>query len=137
MQSGDGRVVSNFIVQALKDIDLTIYGDGSQTRSFCFVDDMVEGMISMMKTSKEVVGPLNIGNPEELNMLELAEKIIKMTSSRSKIIFLPLPVDDPLQRKPEILLAQKYLNWSPKIGIEEGLIKTIDYFNKTLQIHTK
>ena len=110
MQPDDGRVVSNFIVQALKGMDITVYGDGTQTRSFCYVDDLIEGMINMMKTSDEIIGPINIGNPVEFTMLELAEKIIKLTSSKSKIVFLPLPVDDPTQRKPEILMAQKFLN---------------------------
>lgn len=128
MQPDDGRVVSNFIVQALKGMDLSIYGDGSQTRSFCYVEDMVEGMICMMKTSEEIIGPINIGNPVEFTMLELAEKVIKLTSSRSKIAFFPLPADDPTQRKPEILRAQKILNWEPTIELEEGLKRTIDYF---------
>jgi UDP-glucuronate decarboxylase len=128
MHPDDGRVVSNFIEQALDGKDLTIYGDGSQTRSFCYVDDMIEGMISMMKTFDEIIGPINIGNPMEFNMLELAEKVIKLTSSRSKIAFLSLPVDDPAKRKPEILMAQKILNWKPKIDLEEGLKRTIDYF---------
>lgn len=128
MSPNDGRVVSNFIVQALNGMDLTVYGDGSQTRSFCFVDDLAEGMITMMNTSDEIIGPINIGNPVEFTMLELAKKIIKLTSSKSKIVFLPLPVDDPTQRKPEILMAQKFLNWKPTIELEVGLKKTIDYF---------
>lgn len=128
MQPNDGRVVSNFIVQALKGMDLTIYGDGTQTRSFCYVDDLIEGMIRMMNSSDEVIGPINIGNPIEFTMLDLAQKVIKLTSSRSKIIFLALPIDDPAQRKPEIQLAQKCLNWNPAIELEEGLQKTIDYF---------
>lgn len=130
MQPGDGRVVSNFIVQALKGTDITIYGDGTHTRSFCYVDDMIEGLISMMNTSDEIIGPINIGNPVEFTMLELAEKIISLTSSKSGIVFLPLPVDDPTQRKPDILMAQKFLNWKPTIGLEEGLKRTIDYFTR-------
>jgi UDP-glucuronate decarboxylase len=121
-------VVSNFLVQALKGMDITVYGDGTQTRSFCYVDDLVDGMLSMMKTSDEIIGPINIGNPVEFTMLELAEKVIKLTSSKSKIVFLPLPVDDPTQRKPEILMAQKLMNWKPTIELEDGLKKTIDYF---------
>jgi UDP-glucuronate decarboxylase len=128
MQPDDGRVVSNFIEQALKGIDLTVYGDGHHTRSFCYVDDMVDGMIRMMKTTDEIIGPVNIGNPVEFTMLDLAEKIIRLTSSKSKIVFLPLPVDDPTQRKPDIQLAQKLLYWKPTIELEEGLKRTIDYF---------
>lgn len=128
MQPDDGRVVSNFIVQALKGLDLTVYGDGSQTRSFCYVDDLVEGMISMMKTSDEIIGPVNIGNPVEFTMVELAEKVIRLTSSKSRIVFLPLPVDDPTQRKPEITMAEEILKWKPTVELEEGLKRTIDYF---------
>jgi UDP-glucuronate decarboxylase len=115
MQPNDGRVVSNFIVQALKGMDLTIYRDGTQTRSFFYVDDLIEGMIFMMNSSDEVTGPINIGIPIEFTMLELSQKVIKLTSSRSKIVFLELQVDDPTQRKPEILMAQKNLNWNPSI----------------------
>jgi UDP-glucuronate decarboxylase len=128
MQPNDGRVVSNFIVQALNGRDITIYGDGTQTRSFCYVDDLIEGLISMMNSSDEIYGPINIGNPVEFTMLELAEKVIRLTSSKSRIVFLPLPVDDPAQRKPEILTAKKILNWKPTIELDEGLQKTIDYF---------
>jgi len=133
MNTNDGRVVSNFIVQALKGEDLTIYGDGKQTRSFQYVDDLVEGMIRMMNTSEDVTGPINIGNPDEFSMLELAEKVIQITGSKSKIIFKPLPEDDPLQRRPDISLAKKTLsNWEPKIGIDEGLKKVIAYFESVL-----
>jgi UDP-glucuronate decarboxylase len=133
MHPNDGRVVSNFIVQALKNNEITIYGDGSQTRSFQYIDDLVEGMIRMMGTSDEFIGPVNIGNPNEFTILELADKIIKLTKSRSKIVFKPLPNDDPMQRKPDISLAKKMLNgWEPKIELEEGLSYTIDYFRKTI-----
>jgi len=133
MLPDDGRVVSNFIVQALKNENLTIFGDGSQTRSFQYIDDLVEAMVRMMKTSDNVIGPINIGNPEEFTILELAENIIRLTYSKSKITFKPLPEDDPLQRKPDILLAKKYLgNWEPKINLEEGLLNTIKYFKDLL-----
>ena len=129
----DGRVVSNFIMQALKGQDITIYGDGSQTRSFQYVDDLVEGMIRMMNTEDSCIGPINIGNPIEFSMLELAEKVMKLTESKSKIIHMPLPKDDPLQRCPEIKLAYKYLDkWSPKIKLNDGLVKTINYFKNSL-----
>jgi UDP-glucuronate decarboxylase len=128
MHPNDGRVISNFIVQALKGNDITIYGDGSQTRSFCFVDDLIEAMIRMMNTSDNFIGPMNAGNPNEFTIRELAENIISLTKSKSKIIFMPLPEDDPTQRQPDISIAKKELNWEPKINIEEGLKKTIDYF---------
>lgn len=131
MQINDGRVVSNFIVQALKNEPITVYGDGSQTRSFCYVDDMVEGMIKMMET-KDFTGPVNLGNPVEFTILELAEKVIELTDSKSKIVFRPLPDDDPKQRKPDITLAKERLNWQPKVSLEEGLIKTIEYFKKKI-----
>ena len=128
MRPDDGRVVSNFIMQALKGEDITIYGDGKQTRSFQYVDDLVEGMIPMM-ASENFTGPVNLGNPREFTMLELAELVLKMTNSKSKIIFTPLPSDDPKQRKPDITLAKEKLNgWEPKIRLEEGLIDTIKYF---------
>jgi UDP-glucuronate decarboxylase len=130
MHPNDGRVVSNFIVQALKNIDITIYGDGQQTRSFCYVDDLLEGMVRFMKTSSDITGPINIGNPNEFTILELANKVIELTNSKSKITFKPLPKDDPLQRKPDITLAKDQLNWIPKVQLEEGLLKTIEYFNK-------
>ena len=134
MRGDDGRVVSNVIVQALKGEDITIYGDGSQTRSFCYVDDLVEAMIRMMNSRDGFTGPVNLGNPGEFTMLELAQKVIELTSSESKIIYLPLPQDDPTQRKPVIELAKKELNWEPTIPLEEGLKKTIDYFKKQLEI---
>ena len=133
MHPNDGRVVSNFIVQALQDKPITIYGDGSQTRSFQYVDDLIEGMVRMMNTDKSFVGPVNIGNPGEFTILELAQKVIALTHSKSEIIFMPLPQDDPLQRKPNIELAKERLNgWEPKINLEQGLIKTIDYFKTIL-----
>lgn len=128
MRPDDGRVVSNFIVQALKGEDITIYGDGKQTRSFQYIDDLVEGMIRMM-ASEDFTGPVNLGNPREFTMIELAELVLKMTNSKSKIIFTPLPTDDPKQRKPDITLAKEKLNgWEPTIRLEEGLIETIKYF---------
>jgi UDP-glucuronate decarboxylase len=130
MHPNDGRVVSNFIVQALKNQDITIYGDGSQTRSFQYVDDLVEGAIRLMATGDDFTGPVNIGNPGEFTIRELAEKVIELTNSQSKIIYLPLPADDPMQRQPDISLARSVLNWEPKIPLEEGLIRTIDYFSK-------
>jgi UDP-glucuronate decarboxylase len=131
MSMNDGRVVSNFIVQALKGEDITIYGDGKQTRSFQYVDDLVEGMIRMMHTDDQFTGPVNIGNPGEFTMLELAEKVIELTGSRSKIIFQPLPQDDPRQRKPDISVARRELNgWQPNIQLAEGLQRTIEYFKK-------
>lgn len=130
MHPSDGRVVSNFIVQALQNQDITIYGDGSQTRSFQYVDDLLEGMIRMMHTGNEITGPVNLGNPIEFTIRELAEKIISMTASKSEIIFLPLPEDDPAQRQPDISLAKKVLNgWSPLIDLETGLERTIAYFD--------
>lgn len=126
----DGRVVSNFIVQALKGEDITIYGDGSQTRSFCYVDDLIEGFICFMDSSKEITGPLNLGNPSEFTMLELAEKVITLVGGSSKLKFLPLPSDDPKQRKPDISMALKSIKWEPSIDLDHGLNKTIDYFKK-------
>jgi UDP-glucuronate decarboxylase len=128
MNPDDGRVVSNFIVQALKGEDITIYGDGSQTRSFQYVDDLIEGMIRTMNTGDSFTGPVNLGNPDEFSMLELAEKVIALTKSKSKITYLPLPADDPKQRQPNITLAKEKLDWSPKIKLDEGLVQTIDYF---------
>jgi UDP-glucuronate decarboxylase len=128
MHPNDGRVVSNFILQALKNEDLTVYGDGNQTRSFCYVDDMITGVIRMMSTPDDFTGPVNLGNPEEYRILELAEKIIRLTKSRSKIVFKQLPEDDPLQRKPDIELARTKLQWQPKTQLEEGLKQTIGYF---------
>ncbi|WP_111708561.1 UDP-glucuronic acid decarboxylase family protein [Lutibacter citreus] len=128
----DGRVVSNFIVQALKNEDITIYGDGQQTRSFQYVDDLVEGMIKTMAAPDSFTGPVNLGNPNEFTILELAEKVIKLTGSNSKIINKPLPSDDPLMRQPDISLAKKELNWEPKTELDEGLIKTIEYFKSII-----
>ncbi len=131
MHPQDGRVVSNFIIQALNNHDITIYGDGNQTRSFQYVDDLVEGMIRMMATGDEFVGPVNIGNPIEFTIKELAEKVIELTGSRSKLIYMPLPEDDPTQRQPDISLAKKTLGgWEPKVHLEEGLNKTIAYFKQ-------
>lgn len=130
MHQNDGRVVSNFIVQALKGNPITIYGNGSQTRSFCYVDDMIEGMISLMNSEKSITGPINIGNPGEFTILQLAEKVIELTNSKSEIIFKDLPADDPKKRKPDITVAMEKLNWKPKIPLEEGLKKTIAYFEK-------
>jgi UDP-glucuronate decarboxylase len=128
MHPNDGRVVSNFIIQALKNQDITVFGDGSQTRSFCYVDDMVDGIIRMMNTSNDFTGPINIGNPNEFKIIELAEKIIELTGSKSNIIFEPLPEDDPMQRKPNIDLAQKQLDWLPITDLDKGLMRTIEYF---------
>ena len=132
MHPNDGRVVSNFIVQALNNKPITIYGDGSQTRSFCYVDDLISGMIKLMESHKSITGPINMGNPSEFTMIELAELVIKLTSSRSKLKFKPLPEDDPKQRQPNISLAKSKLNWSPKVSLEEGLNKTITYFKNLL-----
>jgi UDP-glucuronate decarboxylase len=131
MLPDDGRVVSNFIVQALKGEDITVYGDGSQTRSFCYVDDLIDGMVRMMG-SENFTGPVNLGNPEEFTILALAKKIIAMTGSRSKIVFKPLPSDDPTQRQPDIGLAKQKLGWQPKVTVDEGFKTTIDYFRKEL-----
>jgi len=128
MHPQDGRVVSNFIVQALKNEDITIYGDGSQTRSFCYVDDLIDGMMKLMNTGDEFIGPVNIGNPGEFTILELAEKVLRLTGSSSKLVFMPLPEDDPMQRQPDITLARKVLNWQPRVHLDEGLEKTIAYF---------
>ena len=128
MLPDDGRVVSNFIVQALKGEDITVYGDGSQTRSFCYVDDMTDGLIKLMQSPDDFTGPVNLGNPIEFSILLLAEKIIEMTNSKSKIIFKGLPSDDPRQRQPDITLARKALNWEPNVQMEKGLKMTIDYF---------
>jgi UDP-glucuronate decarboxylase len=137
MHPNDGRVVSNFVVQALKGEDITIYGDGKQTRSFCYVDDMIRGFIRLMETGDEVTGPVNIGNPGEFTMLELAGLTLKLTASKSKLVFKPLPVDDPRQRKPDITLAEKKLGWTPKVPLEEGLRRTIAYFQSALPAEPK
>lgn len=131
MDANDGRVVSNFIVQALKGEDITIYGDGKQTRSFCYVDDLIEGMIRMMN-SKDFTGPVNLGNPGEFSMLELAQKVLELTGSDSKLVYMPLPGDDPTQRKPVIDLAKEKLDWEPTIALEDGLKKTIEYFKSII-----
>lgn len=131
MQMDDGRVVSNFIVQALKNQDITVYGDGTQTRSFCYVSDLVKGMIDFMNQN-EFVGPLNLGNDEEFKIIDLAKKVIELTNSSSKVVFKPLPEDDPLQRKPDLTLARKIINYEPKIKLTEGLIKTIEYFRERI-----
>lgn len=133
MHPEDGRVVSNFIVQALQDIPITIYGNGSQTRSFCYVDDMIEGFIRFMRAPESVTGPINMGNPHEFTIAELAEKIIDLTGSKSKIVSEPLPSDDPKQRKPDIARAKKQLDWAPSVSLDEGLIKTIAYFEDVLK----
>jgi UDP-glucuronate decarboxylase len=132
MHPNDGRVVSNFIVQALKNRDITVFGDGTQTRSFCYVDDLIEGMIRMMNGPDNFTGPVNLGNPNEFTILELAKKIIKITGSKSKIVFKPLPQDDPMQRRPDISLAKEKLKWQPAVKLDEGLKKTIKYFDKIL-----
>jgi UDP-glucuronate decarboxylase len=130
MHPADGRVVSNFIMQALKNEPITLYGDGSQTRSFCYVDDLVAGLTALMETGPEITGPINIGNPNEFTVRELAEKVIRLTNSTSKIIEAPLPQDDPKQRQPDISKAKRDLGWEPAIQLEQGLVKTIDYFRK-------
>ncbi|MFC1669845.1 UDP-glucuronic acid decarboxylase family protein [Spirochaetota bacterium] len=132
MHPNDGRVVSNFIVQALNGNDITVYGDGSQTRSFCYVDDMIKGFDSLMNAPDDMVQPVNLGNPDEFTILELAEKVLKLTKSKSKVIYKPLPADDPIRRQPDISQAKNKLKWSPTISIDEGLVKTIDYFDNLL-----
>lgn len=134
MQINDGRVVSNFIVQALKNEPITVYGDGVQTRSFCYVDDLIEGLISLMNSEATFVGPVNLGNPIEVSMHELASLIIKLVGSRSTIVYRQLPADDPRQRRPDIVLAKDALNWQPKEGLEDGLRRTIAYFEKVLRV---
>jgi UDP-glucuronate decarboxylase len=133
MNSNDGRVVSNFIVQALMGKDITIFGDGSHTRSFQYIDDLIDGLIKLMGTPDSFLGPVNLGNPVEFTIKSLAEKIIQMTGSKSKIMYLPLPIDDPKQRKPDISLAKKELKWEPSVSLEAGLEKTIDYFRESLK----
>lgn len=130
MHPKDGRVVSNFIVQAIKGEEITIYGDGQQTRSFCYVDDLIEGFVRLMSTEAGVTGPINLGNPGEFTMLELAEKVLKLVGGQSKLTFMPLPADDPKQRKPNITLAKDKLGWEPKVSLDEGLEITVDYFRK-------
>jgi UDP-glucuronate decarboxylase len=133
MLENDGRVVSNFIVQALRNDDITIYGDGSQTRSFCYVDDLIEGFINLM-AAEDFTGPVNLGNPGEFTVLELAEMILKLTGSKSKIVREPLPPDDPVKRQPDITLAKEKLSWSPTVELEEGLLRTIHYFKATIEL---
>jgi UDP-glucuronate decarboxylase len=130
MHPNDGRVVSNFIVQALRGTDITIYGTGQQTRSFCYVDDLVDAMVRMMASTDALTGPVNIGNPSEFTMIELAEKVLRLTGSRSKLVFEPLPLDDPKQRQPDIAIAREHLSWQPKVSLEDGLKETIAYFRK-------
>ena len=137
MDQNDGRVVSNFIVQALKGKDITVYGKGDQTRSFQYVDDLVSGMLKTMETGDDFIGPVNIGNPIEFTILELAEKIIDITGSKSKIVYEPLPLDDPMQRQPDISLAKKNLDWEPSVKLEDGLVKTIHYFDELLKSESK
>jgi UDP-glucuronate decarboxylase len=132
MHPNDGRVVSNFIVQAIRGEPITIYGDGAQTRSFCYVDDLIRGMVLLMSSNDDVIGPVNIGNPEEFTILQLAELIIKLTGTNSKLVFRPLPADDPTQRQPDISLARQQLAWEPTVPLEQGLVKTIDYFDRLL-----
>ncbi len=132
MAADDGRVVSNFIVQALRGQDLTVYGDGSQTRSFCYADDLVAGFMQLMNAGDEVVGPINMGNPGEFTMIELAEKVLRLTGSTSKLIHMPLPQDDPKQRRPDITKAKQLLGWEPTVALEQGLERTIDYFKKVV-----
>jgi UDP-glucuronate decarboxylase len=132
MHPNDGRVVSNFIVQALAGEPITVYGEGSQTRSFCYVDDLIEGLLRLMATPAEETGPINLGNPQEFTILELAKKVVAMTGSRSKIEYKPLPADDPLQRRPDIAKAKKVLSWEPTVPLDKGLAKTVDYFRQLL-----
>jgi UDP-glucuronate decarboxylase len=134
MAADDGRVVSNFIVQALRGEDLTVYGDGTQTRSFCYADDLVEGFIRLMNADDNVVGPINLGNPGEFTMIELAEKVLRLTGSKSKLVHMPLPQDDPKQRRPDITKAKQYLDWEPTVPLEQGLVRTIAYFKEALAV---
>jgi UDP-glucuronate decarboxylase len=133
MHPYDGRVVSNFILQALQNKPLTVYGDGSQSRSFCYVDDLIDGFLRLMQSADDFTGPVNLGNPVEFNMIELTEQVIEATNSKSEIIFEPLPEDDPKQRRPDISLAKEKLDWEPKVSLEEGLKKTVEYFADLLQ----
>lgn len=132
MHPNDGRVVSNFIVQALHDKPITVYGDGEQTRSFCYVSDLIDGFVRLMDSADEMTGPVNLGNPVEFTILELAEKVIGLTGSKSKIIYQPLPADDPRQRQPDITLAKSELGWEPTVALEDGLKPTIEYFDQLL-----
>lgn len=137
MHLNDGRVVSNFVVQALKGEPITIYGDGSQTRAFCYVDDLIDGLIRMMNCANDVTGPINLGNPGEFTILELAEKVLELTGSKSRLVFKPLPSDDPARRRPDITLAKDVLGWEPKVCLDEGLLRTIEYFGKLIGSVTK
>jgi UDP-glucuronate decarboxylase len=137
MHPADGRVVSNFIIQALRNEDITVYGDGSQTRSFCYVDDLVDGLMRLMETPDEVTGPVNLGNPVEFTVRQLAEMVVDLIGSRSSVVYRPLPEDDPRQRRPDIGLAQKLLHWEPRVQLREGLLKTIDYFQQLLEADQK
>ena len=132
MHPNDGRVVSNFVMQALRNEDITLFGDGSQTRSFCYVDDLIGAFVAMMDTGPDITGPINLGNPNEFTIRELAEKVLELTNSRSSLVFRPLPSDDPMQRKPDIALARSVLGWEPRVQLEEGLSRTIEYFRKLL-----
>lgn len=134
MNPDDGRVVSDFIVQALRGEEITIFGNGRQTRSFCYVDDLIEGFLLVMATDRDFTGPVNLGNPGEFTMIELAELVLKLTGSKNKLVFKPLPEDDPLQRQPDITLAKNRLDWEPSVNLNDGLAKTIDYFRKLLRI---
>jgi UDP-glucuronate decarboxylase len=135
MHPNDGRVVSNFIVQALQGEPITLYGKGTQTRSFCYVDDLIDGMMKMMDSPEGVTGPINIGNPSEFTMIELAEAVLRLTRSKSKLVFMPLPQDDPQRRQPDIAVAKEQLGWTPKVSLEDGLKETISYFQKTLNVN--
>ena len=132
MDAHDGRVVSNFVVHALKDLPITIYGDGSQTRSFCYFEDLIEGFVRLMESPADVTGPMNLGNPGEFTIKELAELVLELTGSKSKLTYLPLPQDDPKQRKPDIAFAQERLKWQPTVALREGLLDTIAYFDRLL-----
>jgi UDP-glucuronate decarboxylase len=132
MHPNDGRVVSNFIVQALKGDDITVYGDGSQTRSFCYVSDLIEGFLRLMGTGDDCTGPMNMGNPAEFSIRELAERVIALTGSKSRLVYLPLPRDDPAQRQPDISLAREKLSWTPSVPLDQGLAKTVEYFEGLL-----
>ena len=134
MHPNDGRVVSNFIVQALRGEDITMFGSGEQTRSFCYVDDLIEAMVRMMATDAGLTGPINIGNPGEYSMLQLAEAVLRLTGSRSKLVFKPLPADDPKQRRPDISMAKDHLGWQPQVSLEDGLAPTIAYFRSLLDV---
>jgi UDP-glucuronate decarboxylase len=132
MHPNDGRVVSNFIVQALKGENITIFGDGMQTRAFCYVDDLIDGFVRMMATPDDIAGPINLGNPVEMPMVELAQRVVKLVGAKSNLVFRPLPVDDPMQRCPDITRAKAVLGWEPKVQLDEGLSKTITYFDQLL-----